>query len=91
MIALQQATDTTGSLLPIVLIGAFFLFIMFRQRQRQKQRQQTLDSFQVGDRVRTIGGLIGTIVELDDHETVIEVEGMTRLRLLRRALQEPHS
>ncbi len=90
MIALQAA-DATSSLLPIVLIGAFFLFIMFRQRQRQRQRQEMLASFQVGDRVRTIGGIIGTIVELDEHETVIEIDGGTRLRLLRRALQEPHA
>lgn len=88
---LQTTTDTTASLLPIMLIGAFFLFIIFRQRQRQRARQEMLESFVVGDSVRTIGGIIGTIIEMDETEIVLETESGTRLRMLRRALQEPHS
>ncbi len=74
-----------------MLIGAFFLFIIFRQRQRQRARQEMLESFVVGDSVRTIGGIIGTIIEMDETEIVLETESGTRLRMLRRALQEPHS
>lgn len=84
------AAQTTGSFLPLLLIAAVFLFIMLRQRARQRARQGMLDALEVGESVRTIGGIIGTLVEVDETEVVLDVDG-TRLRMLRRAIQESHT
>jgi len=86
----STAAETTASYLPFLLIAGVFLFIMFRQRARQRARQEMLNALEVGASVRTIGGIIGTLVAIDDLEVVLDVEG-TRLRMLRRAVQEPHS
>ena len=82
------ASETIASLFPLILIGGVFLFIMLRQRGRQRARQDMLNALEVGARVRSIGGIIGTISEIDDQEVVLDSDG-TRLRIMRRAIQEP--
>jgi len=90
----QEAGDGDGSspllgLLPLVLIGAAFYFFMIRpQRRRQRNTQQLRDSLDVGDEVRTVGGIYGRIRSLDDHDVVLDVGGGNTLRFARRAIAE---
>lgn len=75
-----------GSLLIIVIIfGALFMFMSYRQRKRGRERAEFLDSLQVGDEVRTIGGVIATIESIDD-EALVVVSWGTRLRLVRGSI-----
>ena len=41
----------------------------------------------VGDEVRTIGGILGTIVDEDEEIYIIDVGG-TRMRVVKRAVAE---
>ena len=69
--------DLWGSLLslaPIVLIVVVFFWLMNRsQRKKQEQREDMLSSLQRGDRVVTIGGIYGKIVEIRDESFVLRV------------------
>ncbi|MHC4621984.1 MAG: preprotein translocase subunit YajC [Planctomycetota bacterium] len=51
---------------PILLIGlmlVMFYFILFRgPRKKQQQHKQMVQSLKKNDRVRTIGGIVGTVV-----------------------------
>ncbi len=61
--------------LPILLIFAIFYFLLFLPMQRQKKRQQKmLAELQAGNVVLTSGGIIGTIVSLDDDMVVLRVK-----------------
>lgn len=61
--------------LPILLIFAIFYFLLFLPMQRQKKRQQKmLAELQAGNVVLTSGGIIGTIVALDDDMIVLRVK-----------------
>ncbi len=61
--------------LPILLIFAIFYFLLFLPMQRQKKRQQKmLAELQAGNVVLTSGGIIGTIVSLDDDMIVLRVK-----------------
>lgn len=40
----------------------------------------------MGDRIQTIGGILGVIRKMDDESVVIEVEDGGRLRIARRAV-----
>ena len=60
---------------PILLIFAIFYFLLFLPIQRQKKQQQKmLKELQNGQTVLTSGGIVGTIVAIDDDAVVLRVK-----------------
>ena len=58
--------------LPILVIFGIFYFLLFLPMQRQKKQQKKmLDELKSGDNVLTNGGLIGTIVDVKDDDTIV--------------------
>ena len=89
--AQQPSGSGLGLLLPFLLIGVFFYFFVMRpQRQQRARQQQLLGALAVGDEVLTVGGMYGTIAEIDeDDDTIlVEVAPGTRIRMLRRAISQ---
>jgi len=72
-------------LLVIVIFGGLFLFMSLRQRRRLRERNEFLSTVAVGDQVRSIGGIVGTVEWLDDEHVVL-VSEQTRLRMARAAI-----
>ena len=63
------------SFLPILLIFGIFYFLLFLPMQRQKKQQQKmLRELQNGNTVLTNGGIVGTIVTIDDENLVLRVK-----------------
>jgi len=93
-LALVAADDTAKktanplvSLLPILLIGVVFYFLLIRPQQRRAKAQRELtQTTDVGDEVVTIGGLFGVVREVDDDSVLLEVAPGTELRFLRSAI-----
>ena len=72
----------------LLLIFVIMWFFMIRpQRKQQKERQKFRDSLKKGDKVVTIGGIYGTVVELKDKSVLIEVDKDVKIRVDRNALQ----
>ncbi|MCS1350673.1 preprotein translocase subunit YajC [Mechercharimyces sp. CAU 1602] len=79
--------DNLGGLLPIVGIIAIFYFLLIRpQRKQQKQRNAMLAALKKGDKVITIGGLHGTIIELTDERATLKVGENQRLLFERSSI-----
>jgi preprotein translocase subunit YajC len=81
-------------LLPIVLIFAIFYFLLFRPMQQQrKQTQKMLAELQNGQTVVTSGGIVGTIVTINDDETlVLRVKpDNVKLQVARSAVSSLHT
>ncbi|MDD5459500.1 MAG: preprotein translocase subunit YajC [Phycisphaerae bacterium] len=58
-----------------VLIAAVFYFLMFRgPRKKQQKHVQMVKSLQKNDKVRTIGGIIGTVIEVKDDEITVKID-----------------
>jgi len=58
--------------LPLILIFGIFYFLLFLPMQRQKKKQQQmLADLKNGDMVSTSGGLIGSIVAINQDDTLI--------------------
>jgi len=58
--------------LPIILIFGIFYFLLFLPMQRQKKQQQKmLSELQNGNTVVTTGGIIGTIVAIENDDTLV--------------------
>ncbi len=63
------------SLLPLILIMVFMYLLLFRgPRKQQQQQRQMVQTLKKNDRVRTIGGIIGTIVEVRDDEVHLKID-----------------
>lgn len=76
-----------GSLLLFALLGlGFYLLLIRPQRRRAAAVSRLQASLAVGDEVVTTGGVVGTVVQADDREVVLETVPGTRLRLVRGAV-----
>ena len=74
---------------PLVLGLLVLYFIVFRQKRRQdREKQQMLDSVKKGDQIETIGGLFGTVLNVDDSTVVVKVDesANVKLKFSRRAI-----
>ncbi|MDO4174876.1 MAG: preprotein translocase subunit YajC [Eubacteriales bacterium] len=76
------------SFLPLVILIVLFYFMLIRpQRKREKKEKLMRDSIETGDRICTIGGIIGRVVSVSDDEFVLETSGSTRIRFNKWAIR----
>lgn len=79
-----------GFLMPmVILLAVFWLLILMPQRREKKKRAELLASLKKGDKVQTIGGILGTVIEVREHEIIVKVDesANSRLRFARGAVQ----
>lgn len=70
---------------------AIFYFIFFRpQRKQQKEHQELVRNLKRGDRVSTIGGIVGEIVHLTNDVVTIK-SGDTRIEVERSKIGSVNS
>jgi preprotein translocase subunit YajC len=84
------AQEAQGSALPSLLflalmVGVFYLLIIRPQRKRSQKQKQLAESLEVGAEVRTIGGIHGVVVSMDDESVVLKVED-GQIRFSKRAI-----
>jgi preprotein translocase subunit YajC len=61
----------------IFIVGIFVIlyFIMFREpKKRQRKQEQMIQSLKKNDKVRTIGGIIGIVVDVKGDEVTLKVD-----------------
>lgn len=72
---------------PIVVMIAIFYFLLYRpQKNAQKRRMSMLDSLEKHDQVMTIGGIYGTIVDLDDTKVKLKIAENTVIEVARSSI-----
>ena len=85
----ESSGSALGFLLPIAVLGGlFYLLLVLPQRRRAKKAKELRDSIAVGDEVRTIGGIYGTIRSEDDEAFTIDIGGGSTMRMAKRAIAE---
>ena len=76
---------TTGGmaspLIMMVLMFAIFYFMLIRpENKRKKEAEQMRNSVKTGDKIVTIGGIVGTVVNVKENRIVIET-GADQVRI----------
>ena len=72
---------------PAILMVALLYFLLLRpQKQEQKRRKAMLDSLKKGDRVVTIGGLLGRITEIQERIVKLRVAEHVEIEMARSAI-----
>lgn len=76
--------------LMLLMVVAMIAFSLMGQRRDRKKRQSLLASIKKHDRVQTVGGVIGSIVELKPDTVVLKVDesSNTRITFARSAIQQ---
>jgi preprotein translocase YajC subunit len=68
LVAASKSSSSSGllTLVPLLAIGVigYFFFIRPQQRKAQAARQAQGSGIEVGDEVQTVGGVVGTVLEI---------------------------
>ncbi len=57
----------------LLFFGGIIYFMIFRpQKKREKKSKEMLDTLIVGDKITTIGGIVGKVINIKDDEVTIE-------------------
>ena len=80
----ETATATGGlvGMLPMLLImvAVFYFMIIRPENKRKKEAEQMRSTLKKGDKVVTIGGITGTVVDVKDNKFVLET-GADQVRI----------
>jgi preprotein translocase subunit YajC len=83
-------SDLLKSPLTFFMLALLVLyFMMTKSSKKQKQeRENLLGNLKRGDRIQTIGGMIGTVVDVDKNEVLLKIDETTntKARFLRSAI-----
>src|SRR5690349_19738901 len=77
--AVNLAANSTGGssysliLMMVLLFGAMYFLMIRPQQKRRRAMQEMQSAIGPGDEVITIGGLYGTVIEIDDETVTLEV------------------
>ncbi len=71
----------------LVLILVVFYFFMIRpQMKKAKEQKKFRESIGKGDRIVTVGGIHGKIIDVEEQTFIVEVLDQTRLRVEKTAV-----
>ena len=76
-------------LLAIILI--FYFFMIRPQVKKQKDARKFREALKNGDKVLTIGGIYGKIIEVREKVVILEVEDKMKLKVDKTALVKDSS
>lgn len=75
--------------LMVALLGFMVIMQVFAGRKEKRRRAEMLSSLRRHDRVVTVGGIIGHVVEVRDDEVVLKIDEATntKIRVTRPSVQ----
>ena len=56
----------------VVMIAVFYFLLIRPENKRKKEAENMRSSVKTGDRITTIGGIVGTVVNVKDDKFVME-------------------
>lgn len=59
--------------LGLVVLVIIYFFILAPQQNQKKQEEKFLKAMKIGDKVITIGGIHGIIVDMDEHTVLVQM------------------
>ena len=84
---MDEMTAMFANFAPIILMVLIFYFLLYRpQKRAHDERNKMLDALKVGNRVITLGGIYGTIVNLTDEIVTVKIADKVEVEVSRNAI-----
>ena len=79
-------------ILLVAMIAVFYFLIIRPENKRKKQAETMRNSLKKGERITTIGGMVGRIVQVNDTTVVFETsEDRVRVEIAKWGIQSTES
>ena len=74
-----------GQFIPLILIFVIFYFFLIRPQQKKvKEHKAMVENLKRGDKVITVGGIVGTIERIIDGEKVeVEISDNVKVEIVK--------
>ena len=89
----SQPEEVNPFISPIAIFLIFIVFYFFlirpqqkAQKKKEKEKGEMLEALKKGDKIITVGGLHGTVVQIGDTSVTIEIDKSARLRVEKSAI-----
>lgn len=83
-------TETLFTLLPMILIIVFMFILIYLPQKRQDKKDAAMrSSIEIGDKVSTIGGIVGIVCAISEKDDTIVLEtgsDRTKIRFRRTVI-----
>ena len=71
----------------VMMIAVFYFMLIRPENKRKKEQEQMRSAVKKGDKITTIGGIVGTVVDVKENNIVIETSAdQVRIELAKWAL-----
>jgi preprotein translocase subunit YajC len=81
-----DGANPLGSMSPLLMVGlmfAVFYFVLWRPQSKERKKLDTFrQNLKKGDRVWTQGGLIGTVLQVEDQAVQLDI-GAGKVRVMK--------
>jgi len=72
----------------VIMIAVFYFLLIKPENKRKKQAEEMRNSIKKGDRITTIGGMMGKVVQVNDNSLVFETsEDRVRIEIAKWGVQ----
>lgn len=87
MLAPAEGQSPIAGLIPVLLMVAIFYFLLIAPvRKRQKQHDALLENLKNGDKVVTSGGIIGTVVGIQDDRLRLKIADQVKVEITKQSV-----
>ena len=86
MILLNVGSGTSSLIMMGLIFIVFYFFMIRPQIKKQKKESEYRKSLKKGDKIISVGGIHGKIIDIKNDTFVIEVQGGTQLRIEKNAV-----
>ena len=93
LLSVPQQEEVNPFISPIAIFLIFIVFYFFiirpqqrSQKKKEKEKADMLEALKKGDKIITVGGLHGTVVQMGDTSVTMEIDKSARLRVEKSAI-----
>jgi preprotein translocase subunit YajC len=84
---MPASNQAVGSIVWLVMFAGLMYFLVIRPQQvQQRKRNEMLASLHVGDRIVTLGGLVGDITQVRDEALTVKIADRVEVEIMKSGI-----
>jgi len=69
-----------------VFFGIFYVFVILPRKKQEKNHQKILDSLKAGDKIVSLGGIVGKVKRVSDERIIVNINEDTEMEFVKNAV-----